>query len=118
MRFGYRYETLRYASPHTAVPAVTRLALLDSAYRAVRALRFDLRAGHVFAFDAYESRRAINWADTGYVSALAVLTRGENVGFTLSLRNGETAEWSIRPVQYLQLASPNWCDGPKTRRTP
>lgn len=109
---GYWYETLRYPTPHTAAPTVARLAMLPTAFRAVRALRCDLRAGHVFAFNARESRRAIIWADAGYISALAVLARGEPVGFTLSLHDGETAEWCIRPAPYLQLTSPGWCDQP------
>ncbi|HEY1179589.1 MAG TPA: hypothetical protein VGF17_25830 [Phytomonospora sp.] len=45
------------------------------------------------------------------MSAVAILIRGEYVGFTLPLHNGQTAEWCIRPVQYLQLTSPDWCDG-------
>ncbi|MEV5567619.1 hypothetical protein AB0L54_32905 [Streptomyces sp. NPDC052196] len=85
--------------------------MLNTAFRAVRALRCDLRACHVFAFNARESRRAINWADSGYVSALAILSRGENIGFTLTLHSGEIAEWRIRPVAYLQITASDWCDG-------
>ncbi|MFD9789607.1 hypothetical protein ACFWXK_01525 [Streptomyces sp. NPDC059070] len=112
-QLGYWYETLRYPTPHTAVPAVARLAMVSTAFRAVRTLRCDLRTSHVFALTARESRRAIIWADAGYVSALAVLAQGDPVGFTLSLRNGETAEWCIRPMHYLQLTPPGWCDPPR-----
>ncbi|WP_329400808.1 hypothetical protein [Streptomyces melanogenes] len=111
-RFGYWYESLRYRNAHAAMPTASRLIMMNTAFSAVRTLRCDLRASHVFAFTARDSRRAVNWADSGYVPALAALARGEYVGFTLALRDGETAEWCIRPVQYLQLTPPGWCDLP------
>ncbi|MFG2722933.1 hypothetical protein ACGFW5_32230 [Streptomyces sp. NPDC048416] len=107
---GYWYETLRYPTAHSPVPTAARLTMLPTAFRAVRALRCELRAAHVFAVSARESRRAVDWADSGYVAAMAVLCQGRGIGFTLPLRTGEIAEWHIRPARYLPLVSPNWCD--------
>lgn len=115
---GFWYEVLLYPSAHTAVPHVSRLSMLDTAWRAVRTLRCDLRAGHVLALDARESRRAISWADTGHVPALGTLARGESVTFTLMLHDGRTAQWCIRPALFLQLTAHNWCDGPGHSNTP
>ncbi|MER0447587.1 hypothetical protein ABR738_24050 [Streptomyces sp. Edi4] len=93
------------------MPTATRLTMAPTAFSAVRALRCELRAAHVFAVSARESRRAIDWADAGYVAAAAPLCRGRGIGFTLPLRTGEIAEWHIRPLPCLQLTAPEWCEG-------
>ncbi|WP_159047879.1 hypothetical protein [Streptomyces sp. WM6378] len=111
----YLYEVLLYRAAEDKTPRLVRSAVLDTASRAIRALRLDLRAGHVFAMTPQESRRAVQWADEGFISARALLGLGESVGFTLRLHTGEIAEWTVRPAMFLCLTSTDWCD-PKHQR--
>ncbi|MEU9098091.1 hypothetical protein [Streptomyces sp. NPDC048361] len=109
---GYWYESLHYPTAHAPVPTAAQLIMLPTAFRAIRTLRCELRAAHVFAVGARESRRAVDWADSGYVAAMAVLCQGRGIGFTLPLHTGGIAEWHIHPTPYLQLTAAGWCDGP------
>ncbi|GGT15111.1 hypothetical protein GCM10010207_12600 [Streptomyces atratus] len=94
---GYRFEALRYGPATGFVPEPIDLRILAAPQEAVRAIRIQLRANHLFGLTPRELIRALHWADQGgWVQALATLHRGEPCGFTLMLRGGRHIEWTYR----------------------
>ncbi|MFI5745792.1 hypothetical protein ACIBBE_07645 [Streptomyces sp. NPDC051644] len=86
------------------VPESIDLRVLATPQEAVRAIRVQLRANHLFGLTPRELIRAHYWSDQGgWVQALGALHRGEPCGFTLMLRGGRHIEWHVRPLTYVSL---------------
>ncbi|MEU9458560.1 hypothetical protein [Streptomyces sp. NPDC048312] len=101
---GYRFEALRYGPATGFVPEPVVLRIMATPQEAVRAIRVQLRANHLFGLTPRELIRAHHWADRGgWVQALGALHRGEPCGFTLLLRGGRHIEWHVRPLTYVSL---------------
>ncbi|MGW2087781.1 hypothetical protein [Streptomyces sp. NPDC001880] len=101
---GYRFEALRYGPATGFVPEPIDLRILTTPQEAIRAIRIQLRANHLFGLTPRELIRAHYWSDQGgWVQALGALHRGEPCGFTLMLRGGRHIEWHVRPLTYVSL---------------
>ncbi|MFF8913572.1 hypothetical protein ACF08M_09665 [Streptomyces sp. NPDC015032] len=99
---GYRFEALRYGSATGFRPEPIDLRIVATPQEAIRAIRIQLRATHLFGLTPRELARALHWADQGgWTQALAALHRGEPCGFVLLLRKGRHLEWNVRPLAYL-----------------
>ncbi|MFB8034401.1 hypothetical protein ACFC5Z_15975 [Streptomyces sp. NPDC056004] len=103
---GFRFEALRYGPATGFVPEPIDLRVLATPREAVRAIRVQLRANHLFGLTPRELIRAHHWADQGgWVQALGALHRGEPCGFSLMLRGGRHIEWHVRPLTYVSLGA-------------
>lgn len=103
---GYRFAALRYGPATGFVPEPIVLRITDTPQEAIRAVRIQLRANHLFGLTPRELTRALHWSDQGgWVQALAALHRGEPCGFTLMLRGGRHIEWRVRPLTYVSLGA-------------
>ncbi|MGW1277955.1 hypothetical protein ACWD4V_13525 [Streptomyces tsukubensis] len=105
---GYLVATLRHRSANPrerARPELAGLTIVPTAHGAIRAVRISIRTHHVFGMTPREQRRAVEWSETGWVHALGTLRVGHPTAFTVVLSNGDTAEWSARPVTYLSLTT-------------
>ncbi|MER5363078.1 hypothetical protein [Streptomyces sp. NPDC002785] len=101
---GYRFEALRFGPATGFTPEPIDLRIMATPQEAIRAIRVQLRANHLFGLTPRELVRAHHWADKGgWVQALGALHRGEPCGFTLLLRGGRHIEWHVRPVTYVSL---------------
>jgi hypothetical protein len=99
---GFRFETLRYGPTTRFRPEPVDLRVLATPQEAIRAVRVQVRASHVFGLTPHELTRALYWSDQGgWVQALAALHRGEPCGFVLMLRKARHIEWSVRPLTYV-----------------
>ncbi|MFI5686802.1 hypothetical protein [Streptomyces sp. NPDC051636] len=102
---GFLLEVLRYASTITPVPEpVVAPRILPCARDAVRAIRIQVRTAHAAGMTPRETMRAIEWVESGWMHALALLHTGNPCGFTVVLHGGAVAEWSVRPLRYLSMA--------------
>ncbi|MCZ0980298.1 hypothetical protein O1L60_18425 [Streptomyces diastatochromogenes] len=101
---GVVLYALRYPSTNSREAAPTRAPhVFPTAREAVRALRVQVRTAHVFGMTPAEVERAVEWAEEGWFMAQALLNAGEACGFDVVGGNGVVAEWSARPVRYLEL---------------
>lgn len=107
---GYLLTVVRYPSQNSrrAIPTEAP-RVLSTATSAVRALRVQIRTAHVFGMTPRETARAIEWADSGWLYALGLLNSGHHTGFTVVFGSGAVAEWSVHPVQYLELRTAGPC---------
>lgn len=100
---GFWFEVLRYRRPGGKAPEPIELRIISSAYAAIRAIRIQVRTTHALGMTPRETARAVAWAESGWIQALASLHSGEPCGFTVVLHNGARAEWTVRPVTFLEL---------------
>ncbi|MFB6806618.1 hypothetical protein [Streptomyces sp. NPDC056387] len=107
---GFLFTAARYASQNSREAApVEAPRVLPTATSAVRAMRVQIRTAHVFGMTPRETARAIEWADSGWLYALGLLNSGHHAGFTVVFGSGAVAEWSVHPVQYLELRTAGPC---------
>ncbi|MFJ3235200.1 hypothetical protein [Streptomyces sp. NPDC086787] len=66
-------------------------------------MRIEIRSAHVFGMTPRETARAVEWAESGWLYALGLLNSGHHAGFTVVFGSGTVAEWSVRPLRYLEL---------------
>ncbi|MEU8758558.1 hypothetical protein [Streptomyces sp. NPDC048659] len=101
---GFLFEVLRYGSQNARRAAPVKAPrVLETAHEAIRALRVEVRTAHVFGMNPHEIERAVEWAESGWQYALALLNSGTHCGFTVVLGSGAVAEWKVTPVRYLEL---------------
>ncbi len=107
---GFVLTTVRYASQNSAdaVP-VKAPSAFPTAGAALRTMRVQIRGAHVLGMTPREITRAVEWAETGWLYALGLLTSGHHCGFTVVLGSGAVAEWSVQPVTYLELRTSSRC---------
>ncbi|MFJ4871290.1 hypothetical protein [Streptomyces sp. NPDC088757] len=98
---------LRRPAPRSRRPApVQAPRVVSTAREAVRAIRLQVRTAHVLGMTPREVERAVEWAESGWRVALALLGAGEPCGFTVVLGSGAVLEWTVRPVNRLELRVP------------
>jgi hypothetical protein len=103
---GYRFEALRYGPATDFTPEPMDLRIVATPQAAIRSIRVQLRANHLFGLTPRELVRALHWSEHGgWVQALGALHRGEPCGFTLLLRGGRHIEWHVRPLTYVSLGA-------------
>ncbi|WP_338677340.1 hypothetical protein V1460_33490 [Streptomyces sp. SCSIO 30461] len=56
-----------------------------------------------------EVERAVEWAESGWMTARGLLASGMPCGFTVVLGSGAVSEWSVRPVRYLAVRTTGTC---------
>lgn len=107
---GFVLTVVRYASQNStrAVP-VEAPRILSTAVSAVRAMRVQIRTAHVLGMTPREIARAVEWADSGWHYALGLLNSGHHAGFSVVFGSGAVAEWSVRPLRYLELRTTGPC---------
>jgi hypothetical protein len=104
---GYWYEVLRHDPSPTHSPEPLALEMLGNAHATIRAIRIQVRTFHVLGMTPREISRAVEWAESGWIQALAALHRGEPCAFSVLLSSGIRAEWCVTPTPYFPLADAN-----------
>lgn len=96
---GYRFEALRYGPATGFVPEPIDLRILATPREAVRAIRVQLRANHLFGLTPRELIRAHHWSEQGgWVQALGRSTAANPAGSRSccgvdGTSNGTSARW-------------------------
>ncbi|MCT9090572.1 hypothetical protein N4G70_17165 [Streptomyces sp. ASQP_92] len=109
---GFWFTVLRYRSTNDVRPEPVELRMMDNAHAAIRYLRIEVRNSHVLGMTPREVERAVEWTNTGWIHALASLATGTDCGFTVITHSGARVEWSVRPLQYVELTVDGSCVHP------
>ncbi|MFF0744229.1 hypothetical protein ACFYVL_27905 [Streptomyces sp. NPDC004111] len=100
---GYWFEMLMQGSTPGSLPEARALEMLPFAKDAIRTIRIQIRTFHMLGMNPREIGRAAEWANFGWIQALAALDRGEPCGFSLLLSSGQSAEWHVTPKDCFPL---------------
>ncbi|WP_435611764.1 hypothetical protein [Streptomyces sp. bgisy159] len=101
---GFLFEVLRYDSPYACrASPLDQPRVFPTPRAAIRALRVQVRTAHMLGMTPREVERAVEWAESGWLHALALLNSGTRCGFTVVVGSGAVVEWTITPVRFLEL---------------